>query len=336
MKGYVIMNFSVKKIMRTAAALVLAAAVAVGCTGCGASSGKQTVYVLMMVENGAFVDMKDGFIEELRSKGYTEDKLDIVYKCAQGDATNLNTIVQDAINHNPAAIATVGTPASQAVVGTGTDIPNFFISVGDPVKAGLISDMNAAPDKNATGTSNYIPINDIFEFAAILTPDVKSYGILYNTGEVNAVSTAKNAMAYLDEHGISYVEKTVTSAGEVQTAAESLAVQVDAIYVPNDSVIQSAMPIVSQIARENKIPVYGSSAVMVSSGAFATKAINDKKIGAITADKCIEYLEGKPVNEIMAEVVDADDVLVNTDAAAAIGITIPDNIGAQIITDSNS
>ena len=275
------MKFSAKKIMKTAAALVLAAAVAAGFTGCGASSGKQTVYVLMMVENGAFVDMKDGFIEELRSKGYTEDKLDIVYKCAQGDATNLNTIVQDAINHNPAAIATVGTPASQAVVGTGTDIPNFFISVGDPVKAGLISDMNAAPDKNATGTSNYIPINDIFEFAATLTPDVKGYGILYNTGEVNAVSTAKNAMAYLDEHGISYVEKTVTSAGEVQTAAESLAGQVDAIYVPNDSVIQSAMPIVSQIARENKIPVYGSSAVMVLSGAFATKAINDIDLSKI-------------------------------------------------------
>ena len=75
---------------------------------------------------------------------------------------------------------------------------------------------------------------------------------------------------------------------------------------------------------------------MVSSGAFATKAINDKKIGAITADKLIEYLEGKPVNEIMAEVVAADDVLVNSDAAAAIGVSIPDNIGAQVITDSNS
>lgn len=331
------MKFSVKRFIRTAAALLLTAAMTAGLAGCSASnSGKQTVYVLMMVENGAFVDMKDGFIQELRDKGYTEDKLEVVYKCAQGDATNLNTIVQDAINHNPAAIATVGTPASQAVVGTGTDIPNFFISVGDPVSAGLISDMNAAPDKNATGTSNYIPIKDIFKFAATLTPDVKTYGILYNTGEVNAVSTAKNAMAYLDENGIAYVEKTVTSASEVQTAAESLAGQVDAIYVPNDSVIQSAMPLVSQIARENKIPVYGSSAVMVASGAFATKAINDKKIGAITADKLIEYLEGKPVNEIMAEVVAADDVLVNSDAAAAIGVAIPDDIGAQVITDSNS
>lgn len=151
------------------------------------------------------------------------------------------------------------------------------------------------------------------------------------------MTTAQNAMKYLDEKGIKYVEKTVTSAGEVQTAAESLAGSVDAIFVPNDSIIQSAMPIVSQVARDNKIPVYGSSAVMVNSGAFATKAISDKKIGAITADKFIDYLEGKAIKDIKAEVVDADDIVVNSDAAAAIGVTIPDDVKneATIVKDSN-
>lgn len=327
------MKFMTKKLT----AALLAAALGISGTACsaGGATGKQTVYVIMMVENGAFVDMKDGFIQELRDKGYTEDKLNIVYKCAQGDATNLTTIVQEAISANPAAIATVGTPASQAVVGMDSGIPDFFISVGDPVSAGLISDMDAAPDKNATGTSNYIPIQDIFEFAAEFTPDVKSYGILYNTGEVNAVSTAQNAMKYLDEAGISYVERTVTAAGEVQTAAESLMGQVDAIYVPNDSIIQTAMPLVAQTARENGVPVYGSSAVMVRSGAFATKAISDTKIGAITADKCIEFLEGKAVADIPAEVVPADDVVVNQDAADALGISIPADMNAEIVHDSN-
>lgn len=326
-----------KGILKKAAAIILATAIGMASVSCGKGSDKDTVYVVMMVENGAFVDMKDGFIQELRDKGYSEDKLDIVYKCAQGDATNLNTIVQEAVNAEPKAIATIGTPASQAVVGMNSDVPNFFISVSDPVSAGLISDMNKAPDKNATGTSNYIPINDIFEFADKLTPGIQTYGILYNTGEVNAVTTAQNAMKYLDEKGIKYVEKTVTSAGEVQTAAESLAGSVDAIFVPNDSIIQSAMPIVSQVARDNKIPVYGSSAVMVNSGAFATKAISDKKIGAITADKFIDYLEGKAIKDIKAEVVDADDIVVNSDAAAAIGVTIPDDVKneATIVKDSN-
>lgn len=334
-----------KKILGKMTALSLAAAMTLGMVSCGSgkdgdgsgSEDKKTVYVMMMVENGAFVDMKDGFIQELRDKGFTEDKCEIIYKCAQGDASNMNTIVQDALSKKPDAIATVGTPASQAVVGTATDIPDFFISVGDPVGAGLISDMSAAPDMNATGTSNAVPVSEIFGLAEQLTPDVKTYGILYNTGEVNAVYTAENAKQYLEEKGLSYVEKTVTAAGEVQTAAEALASQCDAIFVPNDSIIQSAMPVVSQIARDNKIPVYGSSAVMVESGAFATKAISDTKIGAITADKCAEYLNGTDIKDIPAEIVAADEIVINSDAAAAIGVTIPDDVAgsAKLITDTN-
>lgn len=326
-----------KKVFRKAVAAVLTAATVLSLSACsGASSDKKTVYVMMMIENGAFVDMKDGFIQELRDKGFTEDKCEIVYKCAQGDATNMTTIVQDALAKKPDAIATVGTPASQAVVGTGTEIPDFFISVGNPVGAGLITDMNAAPDMNATGTSNAVPVSEIFGLAKQLTPDVKKFGILYNTGEVNAVYTAENAKKYLSENGYEYVEKTVTSAGEVQTAAEVLADQCDAIFVPNDSIIQSAMPVVSQAARDKKIPVYGSSAVMVESGAFATKAISDTKIGAITADKCVEYLNGTPITEIKAEIVQADDIVVNTDAAAAIGITLPENLeGMRTVTDTS-
>lgn len=334
-----------KKIMRSVAAVCTAAALTLGMASCGSSSDsssgkssngeKRTVYVMTMIENGAFLDMKDGFIQELRDNGYGEDKCEIIYKCAQGDATNMNTIVQDAIAKKPDAIVTVATPASQAVVGTGTDIPDFFISVGDPVGAGLISDINGAPDMNATGTSNVVPVSEIFGLAEQLTPDVKTYGILYNTGEVNAVYTAENAKKYLDEKGLKYIEKTVTAAGEVQTAAEALASQCDAIFVPNDSIIQTAMPVVSQIARDHKIPVYGSSAVMVESGAFATKAISDTKIGAITADKCIEYLNGKAIKDIPTEIVAADDIVVNTDAAAAIGIQLPDDLeGMRTVTDT--
>jgi len=329
------------KLSKKITSLLLAAAMAVGASGCssskGSSSDKKTVYVMMMIENGAFVDMKDGFIQELRDKGFTEDKCDIIYKCAQGDAANMNTIVQDALSKKPDAIATVGTPASQAVVGTETSIPDFFISVSNPVAAGIISDMEKAPDKNATGTSNAIPVNEIFDFAEELTPGIRTYGILYNTGEINSVDTAARAKEYFDGKGIKYVEKTVTAAGEVQTAAEALASQVDAVFVPNDSLIQTAMPVVAEIARKNKIPVYGSSAVMVESGAFATKAISDKKIGAITADKCVEYLNGKPVKEIMSEVVPADDIVINSDAAEALGVTIPESFSSgsvRVVRDS--
>lgn len=300
-------------------------------TGCSGNDSQQAdsaddklkVGIVQMIDNGAFEEMREGFIAELEAKGYGEDKVDIVYKNAQGDATNLNTICQEMVDSDVDLVAAIATPAAQAMVAMESDIPVIFISVGNPVGAGVITEMEH-PDKNATGTSNAIPINEIFELSDSLTPGMQTYGLLYCTSEVNSVTTAENAKAYLTERGLHYVEKIVTNSSEVQQAAQSLVGDVDAIFVPNDSVIQAAMPLVAEVARDAKIPVYGSSAVMVDSGAFATVAITDTEIGAISADMAIEYLEGKAIADIPALVVPANAIVVNEDTMETLGITLTD------------
>lgn len=284
---------------------------------------KLTVGIVQLIDNGAFEDMREGFIQELNDKGYGEDKVEIVYKNAQGDATVLNTICQDMVTDQVDLVATIATPAAQAMVAMESDIPVVFISVSNPVGAGIISDMEH-PDKNATGTSNAIPISEIFELSDELTPGIQTYGLLYCTNEVNSVTTINQAKEYLDAQGLSYVEQIVTNSNEVQQAAQSLVGQVDAIFVPNDSVIQAAMPLVAEVARDAKIPVYGSSAVMVDSGAFATVAITDTEIGAISADMAIQYLEGTAIADIPALVVPANAIVVNEQTAETLGITFSD------------
>ncbi len=338
-----------KKIIKTTG-LLMAAALAF--TGCQQTSQEQDkgqeqvdatqlsaddkikVGVIQMVENGAFNDMREGFIEELKAKGYTEDKCEITYETAQGDATNLNTICQSMVSNGMDLVCTIATPATQAMVNLESGIPVVFVAVSNPVAAGVITNMSAAPDKNATGTSNAIPVDNIFTLADELTPNRTNYGVLYNTSEVNSVNTVKDAKEYLDSKGVAYTEAVVTNSSEVQQAAQSLVGKVDAIFVPNDSVIQDAMTMVTEIARENKIPVYGSSAVMVESGAFATIAISDKEIGAISADKAVEILEGKPIEEVPAEVVPATNTVVNKTTAEAIGVDLSDKADIQFIEDA--
>ena len=226
-------------------------------------------------------------------------------------------------------MATIATPASQAMVAMESDIPIVFISVSNPIGAGLLTTLEQ-PDKNATGTSNAIPIEDIFALSEDLTPGMQTYGLLYCTNEVNSVTTIENAKNYLDEKGLRYVEQIVTNSSEVQQAAQALVGNVDAIFVPNDSVIQAAMPLVAEVARDAKIPVYGSSAVMVNSGAFATVAITDTEIGMISADMAIAHFEGKEMSEIPALVVPANAIVVNEDTAEALGVTLSDEQKADI------
>lgn len=308
-----------------------------GLTACGNNTQQQSdadgeklkVGIVQLIDNGAFEDMRDGFIQELQDKGYGEDKVEIIYKNAQGDATNLNTICQEMVDSQVDLVATIATPASQAMVAMESDVPIVFISVSNPIGAGLLTTMEQ-PDKNATGTSNAIPIEDIFALSDDLTPGMQTYGLLYCTNEVNSVTTIENAKNYLDEKGLQYVEQIVTNSSEVQQAAQALVGNVDAIFVPNDSVIQAAMPLVAEVARDTKIPVYGSSAVMVNSGAFATVAITDTEIGMISADMAIAHFEGKEMAEIPALVVPANAIVVNEDTAEALGVTLSDEQKADI------
>ena len=330
-----------KKITKTLTLLALSLCLMLSLIGCGGAPAdgavdeKLTVGVVQLIDNGAFEDMREGFIARLQELGYTEDKCEIYYKNAQGDAANLNAICQEMVDKDVDLIAAIATPAAQAAVNLQSDIPVVFISVSNPTGAGIITDV-AHPDKNATGTSNAIPVSEMFKLADRLTPGCQTYGLLYTTGEINAVTTINDAKAYMDANGIKYVEKVVSNSSEVQQAAQSLVGSVDAIFCPNDSVVQAAMPQIAQIAREAKIPVYGSSAVMVNSGAFATISISDTEIGAISADMADQILKGTPVSEVPAKVVDVFTTVINQNTADAIGASLSDDVKANAVLVEDS
>ncbi|MDL2233280.1 ABC transporter substrate-binding protein [Ruminococcaceae bacterium OttesenSCG-928-L11] len=307
----------------------------IGCTACGSGSGgtggsAKKIGIIQLVDNGAFTDMREGFQAKMTELGYTEDTLVYDYKNAQGDISNLNTICQDMAGSNLDCIVTIATPPTQAMVNLDSGKPVFYISVSDPLAAGVITDM-AKPDKNATGTSNAIPVDEIFKLADELTPGVQTYGILYNTGEVNSVKTVNSAKEYMEGRGIAVKEAIVTASSEVQQAAQSLVGSVDAIFIPNDSMIQSALPQVAQVAKEAGIPVYGSSAVMVGSGAFATISIDDVTIGGMTAEMVHQYLTGTAVEAIPSVVVSQFTTVINKSTADAIGIELSADVLASAV-----
>jgi putative ABC transport system substrate-binding protein len=317
---------------RVCAALLAAAAIfpfaaQAGAAGAAAPKGGDGVYrvgIVQLVENGAFADMRSGFIARMRELGYAEDKMTFDYRNAQGDMSNLNSICQNMTDVNPDVIVTIATPPTQAMVNQEPEAPVFFIAVSNPVAAGIVTVMEK-PDKNATGTSNAIPVDEMFKLAGKITPNVKTFGLIYNAGEVNSVSTVAAAKKYMDgTKAYAYKEAVVAASSEVQQAAEALADSVDALFVPNDSMIQSALTQVVEIANAAKIPIYGSSAVMVNTGAFATISIDDVSIGARTADMVDRYLKGTPVGEIPAVVVSDFVTLFNKSTAETIGVTIPE------------
>ncbi len=320
--------------MKKLLALTLALILTLTATSLAAAEAPKAykVGIIQMADNGAFTDMREGYIARMRELGYGEAVMAFDYQNAQGDMTNLASICQNMIQAGMDYVVTIATPPSQAFLNMGSDIPMFFISVSNPVGAGIITDM-AKPDKNATGTSNAIPVDEMFKLCAKLTPAVHTFGLIYCTSEVNSVTTIEKAKAYMDANGLAYVEAVVTNSGEVQQAAQSLVGRCDAMFIPNDSVVQTGLPAVAEVAKDAKIPVYGSSAGMVASGAFATISISDTQIGSMTADMCDKYLKGTPIADIPAVVVSDFTMVINQTTADAIGVTLSADVlaAAKII-----
>lgn len=304
-----------------------------GCQNSGGSTadGSYNVAIVQLVDNGAFTEMREAFIQQMRDLGYSEEEMTFDLLNAQGDTSTLNSICADLNNQDYDLIVPIVTPATQAVVNAEPDAPVVFISVTNPVNAGVMSAMES-PDKNATGTSNIVPVDEIFGLMDTLTPDAKNIGILYCSGEVNAVSTAQNAKDYLTENGYTYDEVTVTNSSEVQQAAQSLATRVDAIYVPIDSTVQTSMAQVVEAATDNGIAVYGSDPVMVQSGALASASCSNTQLGQESAKMADQILQGTPVAEVPAIYMSDFQYVVNQETADALGITLPEDQDWSVIS----
>lgn len=295
----------------------------------GAAAGDTAkVAVVQLVDNDAFTEMIDSFenqVTELYGDGVTYD-----VKNAQG-------VCPRSTRSRPSSRQRITTSLFRSlprrrrpVVNAGVTAPVVFISVTDPVAAGIMVDM-AKPDKNATGTSNIVPVDEIFTLAGKLTPDVKNIGILYCSGEKNAVLTAEKAKTYLDTTDYTYEEVTVASSNEVQQAAQSLAGKVDAIYIPIDSTVQSAMAQVVEAANAAGIPIYGSDPVMVKSGALACVSVSNTQLGERSAEMAYDILNGKDVSEVPAEAMSDFQYVCSRAAADALSIALPEDGSVTVI-----
>lgn len=316
-----------KKFFATLLCLALVAGLFAACSGSkdnNAKADSKKVGIAVLSENGAFTDMRTGIESKLKEK--YGDNVTCVYKNAAGDAASLSTIVSDFDNGDYDAVFTIATPATQAFVNQESETPCFFCAVSDPVAAKVMTALDT-PDKNATGTSNAIPVSEIIDMGYKLTPDVKKWGFIYSTSQVNATSTVKAAEKYLDSKKIAYAEKTVENSADVKSVTQSLIDGgCDVIFVPNDSVVQDGVSALTELCQEKKIPTYCSSATTVASGCTATLAIDDKGIGEKTAEMAIQYFDGKKVAEIPAQVCGIDYCSVNKTALAAGGLATPTRI----------
>lgn len=324
-----------KKYGKTVMLLMLTALLAMG-TGCGGSQqtdsqpAEEKVFnigIIQYVEHVALDSAREGFIAALADNGYVDgENIKIDLQNAQADQSNLSTISDRFVSNNADLVLAIATPATQAIAGKTADIPILGTAVTDYVAARLV-DSNEAPGGNVSGTTDMNPIKEQIDLLVKLVPDAKTVGVMYTSSEDNSVIQAKIAKEAIEKLGLNYVEVTINNSNDVQQAAQSIVTQCDALYLPTDNVIASAMPVIHGVTAVSKTPVICGESGMVDNGGLATLGINYYDLGYQTGLMGVKILKGEAEPASMPiESASKFDFAINGTVANEIGITIPEDL----------
>jgi putative ABC transport system substrate-binding protein len=308
--------------LRLAAAIALTAATV-------AQAEPTHIAIASFGEHPALNAVAEGFRDRMAELGHAEGT-DVTYSFnhANFDRTLIPQVLAKVEAERPALVLAITTGLNQAAVRGITDktIPIVFASVVDPVVAGIVPDWQHG-SATSTGASMMPDFDATLAFLKQVIPDLTSVGTLFNPGEDNDATNMELLTAAGEKAGIRIVGVPVEAAADLPQRVQSLAGQVDAVFLIQSNVVQTAVPIVAQVAQRIRMPLFNSVfAPDLKDQLAGFHAISYRKNGVHAADIADRILKGEKPADIAPYVPVAEDFesYVSVKGMEAAGLAIPE------------
>ncbi|MFL2099874.1 tryptophan ABC transporter substrate-binding protein [Desemzia sp. FAM 23989] len=288
------------------------------------------VGVLQLTSHPALDLIYEGIVDALNEAGYVDGETMILdFQNAQGDQSNLNSMSTRFVSRDADVMVGIATPSAQSLANASSQIPIVLGAVTDPEASNLVAS-NEEPGGNITGVSDETPIQEQFELIQEILPEAKSIGILYSSSEDNSIVQGEKAAEIAKEMGFETITMTVSSTNDVSQIGSALASQVDAIWVPTDNTVASAMNTLVEAADAEGIPIIPAVDTMVEQGGLATVGLNQYELGKLTGEMTAAILDGKidPATTPI-QYLEQGDIFVNPEKAEELGIILPQQMMEQ-------
>ncbi len=295
--------------------------ISLACTNPLSANKTPHIAVGQIVEHSALDKLREGLKDGLSELGYAEGQnLKWTYENAQGNPATAVQIGHKLVSLDPNVIVTLSTPMTQAVATATTKIPIVFGAVSDPKAAKLTS------HKNVTGLTDVVPVDQQLQLIKQILPNVKTIGLIYNSGEANSQKQVQDIKSHAAENHISIVEATVSKSSEVAAATKSLVGKVDAFLLPTDNTVITALESIVTISNHNNIPIFGSDVDIVNRGAFAAYGVDWYESGRSLAEMVSQLLQGKSLRQVPIQNPKALLFYINKSAAQKMGVRIDEDL----------
>ena len=256
------------------------------------------------------------------------EKISILWSDANYDLTNVNIIVDSALDRGADILLTLSTPVAQIALNTTLDqdapTPILFSAVYSPYQAGL-ADAPCVKPAHVTGSESVPPYEEAFQVFLLQNPALSRFGVIYASNDASGIYGAERIAAIGESLGLEVESAAVTSVSDLRSATQSLANSgVEAILLPFDYTAAIGLPIIASVATDNQIPVFHPHPGSILAGATVGAGFYNFYTQGISAGLMLAaYLNGEL--DIATTAIDSHSGLsvgVNLDAAAALGIEI--------------
>lgn len=293
-----------------------------------ANSDALQIGIIQLADHVALDRARQGFEDGLEEAGFKiGEDVEIEFQNAQGDQSNLDTITKQFASDKKDLVCAIATQAAVQMKSASADIPIVGTAITDYEAAKLV-DSNEKPGGNVTGTSDMNPIKDQVALMQKMIPDLKTAGIIYSSAEENSRIQADMFKQECEALGIAVEEMTISNVNEIQQAATSLiGKNIQAIYVPTDNMLASAITTLTGITNEKKVPVFTGEVGMMSGGGLATVSVDYYELGKQTGAMAAKILKGEATPDSMPiEMADVTTTAINKATVEALGIEVPEDL----------
>jgi putative ABC transport system substrate-binding protein len=273
-------------------------------------------------------DSEVAFREGLSEIGYSEGRsVHIAFRWAEGKKDRLPVLAADLVdNVRVAVIAATGGGASALAAKAATKIiPIVFTYGADPVKAGIVANLNR-PEGNITGVTWFSGDLTGKRLALLhdVVPAISTVGLLINPNDPEESSESADVQDAARRFNLKLVVMNASTEREIDAAFATFAQQqVGAVVVGSDPFFVSRREQIISLASRHAMPTIGTVREFVAAGALMSYGNSLKEAYRHAGLYVGRILRGAKPSDLPIERLTKFEFVINLTTAKALGLTVP-------------
>jgi putative ABC transport system substrate-binding protein len=273
------------------------------------------------------------FRRGLQEAGYVEGQnVTIEYRWAEQQTDRLPTMAADLVQRHVTVIAAVTTPAVLVAQAATTTIPIVFEMGGDPVRLGLVVNLNR-PGGNVTGVTSLIVevAPKRLELLHELLPTAKVMALLVNPADrALAQAQQREVLSAARNRGLELHVLNAKSESDFDTVfADIKRLRVDGLVVGGGSLFLRGINKLAALTVRHAVPaIYQWRSFPAAGGlmSYGTDIFDSYRLAGVYTGR---VLKGENPAELPVAQATKFELVINLKAAKALGISVPPSMQAR-------